>query len=260
MPERLVRPIGLAGLLICVGLIVSTVAWAGESLTLEPRFTPDLPGAATNLSLDAQLVSSPGTTPPPITRFVLYGPAGMGIDVRGAGTCTEKILEQTGPRGCPADSRAGFGGGVGVLALPNETIHAPYTLDFFFAPQAHGHLRLLIYVNTVAPVAVEFVLVAKEVSAPKPYGIGFSVEVPPVSTFPGAPNASVESAFVSVGGPDVAYYESIHGRRTLVHVRGLTVPKRCPSGGFPTEGKAYLADGSSLTVDPTIPCPVVGHA
>jgi hypothetical protein len=255
VPEWPAWPIGLAGLLICVGLLLATVAWADETLTLEAKFTPDTAGASTNLSLDAKLVSSVDATPPPITKFVLFGPAGMGIDVRGAGTCTSKILERTGPKGCPADSRAGFGGGVGVLALPNETIHAPYTLDFFFAPKDHGHLRLLIYVSTVVPVAVEFVLVAKQIPAPKPYGLGFSVEVPPISTFPGAPNASVESAFVSVGGPNVAYYESIHGRRTLVHLKGLTVPKRCPGEGFPTEGKAYFADGTTLTVNPTIPCP-----
>ncbi len=233
--------------------------WAGETqsqtLTLDARFTPDAPGAPTNLSLDAKLVSRSPEAPPPITRFVLFAPAGMGIDVSGAGTCTAKILSQTGPRGCPVNSRAGFGGGVGALELPKETIHARYTLDFFFAPRDHGRLRLLIYVSTVAPVSIEFVLVAREIPAPKPYGLGFSVEVPPISTFPGAPNASVESAFVSVGGPNVAYYERVHGKRALVHVKGLTVPGRCPTGGFPTEGKADFADGSKLTVNPTIPCP-----
>ena len=52
---------------------------------------------------------------------MLYAPAGMEIDLRGAGTCTQATLQQRGPSGCPADSRAGFGGGVGVLALPKET-------------------------------------------------------------------------------------------------------------------------------------------
>jgi hypothetical protein len=244
-----------AVLLGCSCLFVATAAWAGQELAFHVAFQPDELGAPTNLSLSAKLVSSTGGPLSPVTKFVLYAPAGMRIDARGAGTCTAAVLKQTGPRGCPANSRAGFGGGVGVLALPSETIQAPYALDFFFAPSEDGRLRLLIYVSARSPTTLEFVLIAKEVSAPKPFGLGFSVEVPPIVTFPGAPDASVESAFVSVGSPHVAYYEQVRGKRKLVHLRGLVVPRRCPTGGFPAEGKAYFADGTTLTVDPTIPCP-----
>ncbi|HEX4436066.1 MAG TPA: hypothetical protein VH061_04650 [Solirubrobacteraceae bacterium] len=245
----------LVGFLGCSCLFAATAAWAGQELDFHVAFQPDELGASTNLSLSAKLVSSTGGPLSPVTKFVLYAPAGMRIDARGAGTCTAAVLKQIGPRGCPIDSRAGFGGGVGALSLPDETIQAPYTLDFFFAPREGGRLRLLIYVSARAPATLELVLVAKEVPAPKPFGLGFSVEVPPIVTFPGAPDASVESAFVTVGSPDVAYYERVHGRRTLVHLRGLIVPQHCPTGGFPTEGKAYFADGTTLTVNPTIPCP-----
>ncbi|HEX5852000.1 MAG TPA: hypothetical protein VFY36_02795 [Solirubrobacteraceae bacterium] len=255
MRERRAWPIAVAALLGCACLIAAAVAWARPALTIHASFSPDRLGASTNLSIDAKLLSSTAHPPPPVTKFVLYAPAGMGIDVRGAGTCDLATLERKGPSGCPENSRAGFGGGVGVLELPSETIHAPYTLDFFFAPKVNGHLRLLIYASASSPAPIEFVLVAKEIPAPKPYGLGFSVEVPPISTIPGAANASIESAFVSVGGAHVAYYESVHGKKKLVHLRGLIVPKRCPSGGFPTAGKIDFADGATLTVNPTIPCP-----
>jgi hypothetical protein len=256
MPDwRAARRLVVAVLLVCAGLIVTAVAWAGQTLSLQASFSPDELGASTNLSLNARLVSSTPGPPSPITKFTLYAPAGLGIDVHGAGTCAVATLEQMGPGGCPVESRAGFGGGVGVLELPNETIHAPYTLDFFFAPKVNGHLRLLVYASALVPASVEFVLVAKEIRAPKPYGLGFSVEVPPISTYPDASDASIESAFVTVGGSHVAYYESVHGKRTLVHLKGLVVPKRCPGGGFPTEGKVYFADHTTLTVNPTIPCP-----
>ncbi len=255
MPDRRAWTIVALALLLAACLILATVAWAGETLTLQASFSPDRLGASANLSLDAKLVSTTGGLPSPITKFVLYAPAGMQIDTHGAGTCAATTLEQRGPSGCPATARAGFGGGVGVFELPRETIHEPYTLDFFFAPREHGHLRLLIYASALAPISVEFVLVAKEIPAPKPYGLGFSVEAPPISTFPGAANASIESAFVSVGGPHVAYYEQVHGKKTLVHLKGLVVPKRCPSGGFPTEGKVDFADGTTLIVKHPIPCP-----
>lgn len=244
-----------AVLIACVCLAVAAVALATQTLMVNARFTPDKLGAPTNLSLTAKFISGNGSVPSPITKFILYAPAGMGIDTRGAGICTAATLEQRGPSGCPADSRAGFGGGIGVLQLPTETIHAQYTLDLFFAPMESGRLKLLVYVSVVKPTGVEFVLVARQIPASKPYGLGFSVEVPPVSTFPGAADASVESAFVTVGGSNVAYFKTVHGKRKLVSLKGIIVPKRCPTGGFPTEGMVNFADGSTLTVHPTIPCP-----
>jgi hypothetical protein len=246
--------LALAVLPLCVCLVLASTAWAGQAMTLRASFAPDKLGASTNFSLEAKLLAGTGPASP-VTKFTLYAPAGMGIDTRGAGTCGPRTLEQKGPTGCPVNSRAGFGGGIGVLELPSETIHTPYTLDFFFGPSAGGHRRVLVYASAVAPASVEFVLVAREVPAPKPYGLGFSVEVPPISIFPGAADASIESAFVTVGGPDVAYYESVHGHKKLVHLKGLEVPKKCPHGGFPTEGKIEYADGSTFTVNQAIPCP-----
>lgn len=244
-----------AVLVICVCLAAAAVALATQTLMVNARFSPDKLGAPTNLSLTAKFLSSTAGPPSPITKFILYAPSGMKIDTRGAGTCTAATLEQRGPSGCPVNSRAGFGGGIGSLQLPTETIHAQYTLDLFFAPSEGGQLKLLVYVSVVKPAGVELVLVAKQIPASKPYGLGFSVEVPPVSTFPGAADASVESAFVTVGGSNVAYFKTVHGKRKLVSLRGIIVPRKCPAGGFLTEGTVNFADGSTLTVHPTIPCP-----
>jgi hypothetical protein len=247
--------IAAGAITVCACLVAAAAAFAGDSLTVNASFSPDRLSAPTNLSLTASFSSSAGRPPSPITRFTLYAPAGMGVDTRGAGTCAATALEQRGPRGCPADSRAGFGGGVGALELPNETLHVPYTLDIFFASRQSGLLRLLVYASASAPAGVQLVLVAKQIPAPKPYGLGFSVEVPPISTFPGASEASIESVFVTVGSPDVAYYEPVHGKERLVHLRGIEAPKSCPSGGFPAEGIVDFADGTTLTANPTIPCP-----
>ena len=97
---------------------------------------------------------------------------------------------------------------------------------------------MLVYASALSPVGVELVLVAKQIPAPKPYGLGFSVEVPPVSTIPGASYASVESAFVTLGAPNVAYYKTVHGKKTLVHLRGWSYPRRAPSAGFPQRGRS----------------------
>jgi hypothetical protein len=245
----------IGSVLTCACLLVAAVAWATNTLTVSESFTPDKLGAPTNLSITAQFASSTGAPPSPITKLTLYAPAGLGIDARGAGTCTPATLRLHGPSGCPLNSRVGFGGGVGLIQLPNQAIRERYTIDFFFAPKEHGHLALLAFASAVSPVLVELTVIAKEVPAPKPYGLGFSVEIPPVSAIPGASPASIESAFATFGAKNVAYYENVHGKRTLVHLRGVVVPKKCPRGGFPTQGSLDFADGSSLTVNPTIPCP-----
>jgi hypothetical protein len=245
----------LAILIACAFLLLTAIAWAADTLLVNESFTPDKLGAPTNLSITAKFISPTGGPPSPIKKLTLYAPAGLAVDARGAGTCTATKLTEHGPGGCPVNSRAGFGGGIGLLELPKSTIREPYTLDFFFAPSEHGHLVLLAYANAVSPIPVELVVVAKEVPAPKPYGLGFSVEIPPISTLPGAYLASVESAFATFGATNVAYYETVHGKRKLVHVRGMIVPKTCPHGGFPSEGTIDFADGTSLTVNPTIPCP-----
>ncbi|HEY3959694.1 MAG TPA: hypothetical protein VGL68_04190 [Solirubrobacteraceae bacterium] len=232
------------------------IARAGEeALIVKETFTPDRLGAAANLSITASFASSADVPPSPIERLTLYGPVGLGIRSRGAETCTEAALERQGPAGCPADSRVGFGGGVAVLALPSQIVREPFTLDFFFASPARGRLRLLAYASGVSPVGASLVVVAKEIPAPRPYGLGFSVQVPPVLTIPGAEYASVESAFATIGASDVAYFKTVEGRRRLVHVKGLTVPRACPLGGFPTRATVEFADGAIFTVDPAIPCP-----
>jgi hypothetical protein len=245
----------VAAIVVCACLLLAALALASQSLVVHESFTPDRLGSPTNLSITARFESTGGGPPSPVSRLTLYAPGGLGVDSHGVGHCTKEALDEHGPAGCPANSRAGFGGGVGVVALPAELIRESFTIDFFFGPREHGRLTLLAYASAVSPVPVELVVVAKEVHAPKPYGLGFSVEIPPIATLPGATLASVESAFASFGAANVAYYETVHGRRTLVHLKGVVVPKSCPRGGFPTRGTIDFADGSSLTVNPTIPCP-----
>jgi hypothetical protein len=249
------RAVLLATLCGCLCAVLAEIAWAGDTLIVKEAFTPDRLGAATNLSITARFASSADVPPAPVTRLTLYAPAGLRIQARGAGTCTEATLQRRGPVGCPADSRVGFGGGVAVIALSDELVHEPFTLDFFFAPPERGYLRLLAYVSGSSPAGVSLVVVAREVPAPEPYGLGFSVQIPQILTFPGATYASVESAFATLGAANVAYFKTIHGHRTLIHLEGLLVPKHCPAGGFPTRGTVEFADGATFTVNPTIPCP-----
>ena len=241
--------------LLLLAPLVALASGADEGVEVRERFTPDRLRAPVNLSLTARLSPESAIAREPVRRLTVYAPAGLRIDARGAGTCAQAVLERMGPPGCPIDSRAGFGGGVGVLQLRSQAVRERYTLDFFFASTRPHSLALLIYASATAPVNIQMTIVAHEVQASPPYGIGFSVEVPPISTIPGAEAASIETAFATLGAANVAYYRRIHGHRRLVRVRGLIAPSSCPSGGFPTLAKIQFASGRLLTLDPTVPCP-----
>jgi hypothetical protein len=230
-------------------------AAAESPLVVHEAFTPDRLDAPTNLSLTAQLSPTFEGVPERATKLTVFAPAGLGIDARGAATCSQSAVRQRGPAACPARSRAGFGGGVGVLQLPSQTIRESFTLDFFFASTRPGRLSLLVYASALEPVAVELVLVAREIPAPAPYGFGFSVEIPPIVTIPGSAPASIETVFASLGAANVYYYERVRGRRRLVALPGLLTPRRCPRGGWVGAATVQFAGGDSLTVHPRIPCP-----
>jgi hypothetical protein len=246
----------LVAVLLTGGVLsVAGLTWAADTLVVQERFTPNRLGAPTNLSVSANFASKAAGAPSPATKLTLYAPAGLKVDARYASVCTAATLEREGPVACPPNSRAGFGGGVAVYTLPSETIHESFTVDFFFAPAPHGRVALLAYASATTPATIELTVVVREVRAPRPYGLGFTVEIPPIAPLQGAPPASIESAFATFGAANVAYYERVHNKRTLVHLRGLLVPKHCPHGGFPSKATIEFADGKSLTVNPTVPCP-----
>jgi hypothetical protein len=239
----------------CACLIGAAIAFASETFTTKIYFTPDKLGAPANLSATTVFALQGTMVPTPIGHVLAYGPAGLEVDVAGTGTCQKALLEEKGPSGCPADSRIGFGGGLGLVEIAKEFIKEPYTLDFFVAPKENGHLTFLIYAQGTSPVSVELVIVAKEVHGVKPYGIGFEFEIPPIPTLPGAAYASVETNYFTVGSQKVAYYHTVHGKQKLVHVKGLIVPKTCPKGGFPFKVTVNFLDGTSATDMYTAPCP-----
>lgn len=242
-------------LLICACFNAASVASASQSVTIQAALYPDYPGQPTNLSATAKFTSSTALPPAPVTQFTAYAPAGMREDVGGVQTCAAATLTELGPSGCPTDSRAGFGGGVALIELGSEVVHEPFTIDLFLQSKRSGQISFLAYMRAFAPASIELVLQAHEIAAPKPYGLGLTVSIPPIATIPGAADASIESLFLSIGSSNVAYYETVHGRRTLLHIGGLLAPSHCPSGGFPLRSEVGFADGATSAANTVIPCP-----
>jgi len=245
----------LAGCALLLGVAVST-AQAEETVTItKAGFSPDALGVPTNVFGSADIGSTNLPVPSPITHINVMGPAGLTLNLEGTGTCSAAALENTGPQACPADSKAGFGGGVGAYEIAKEVIHEEYTVDFFLADNRPGHVELLIYLEGSSPVSIQLVFKAPVIQFPKPYGLGFSLEVPLIKVLPEASDASAISAFFTAGAKNVAYYKTIHGKRKLLHVKGIITPKTCPRGGWPGASEISFEDGSTVKSTVKIPCP-----
>lgn len=246
----------LAGAVVCCAALLhggAALGAEGVSIT-EAGFSPNTPGSPTNAFGSATITSTTGPVPSPIRHVNVYGPAGVTLDLQGTGVCNEEALRSQGPKACPANSRAGFGGGQGIYMLGKELVEEKYTIDFFLSDNRPGHVKLLIFLSGSTPVIVEIVFSGTVIRGPAPYGLGFSVDVPEIKVLPEASNASAKTAFVTLGAHNVAYYRTVHGRRKLFHVRGIVLPRHCPSGGWPVASQFTFEDGSTVMATRTVPC------
>jgi hypothetical protein len=235
-------------LIAAVGaLAMSATASAEEKVSITASFVPDILGSPTLAEGSAIFENTSGLVPSPLSKVTIVGPAGLGVNLKGTAICSPAVLEERGPEGCPARSVAGSGGGVGVFEIAHEVISENFTLNLFVGNNKPGHLEVLLYVNAVSPVSVQLVFRAPVIKEPKPYGMGFSFEVPPIATLPEASNASVKTAHITIGATPA--------EQRQFHVVGLTVPKSCPAGGFPVETVYAFEDGSDVTSKSAIKCP-----
>jgi hypothetical protein len=248
--------IPIAALLCCASLLTATAAQAEETVQITSAgFSPDKLGVPTNVFGSATIGSTNLPVPSPITHINVYGPAGVTLNLEGTGTCTAAKLENIGPRACPANSRGGFGGGEGAYEIAKEVIKEKFTLDFFLGDNRPGHTVLLIYLNGSSPVSIQLVFTAPVINGPKPYGLGFSLNVPLIKVLPEASDASATSSHLTLGAKNVAYFKKVHGKRKLFHVKGIITPKSCPRGGWPVASQFTFQDGQTIMSTSKIPCP-----
>lgn len=245
--------VALAG---CAVLSAASAAQAeGETVTItEASFSPDGLGVPTN-AFGRAIIGSTSPVPSPITHVNVLGPAGVTLNLEGTGTCSITMLESAGPKNCPASSKAGFGGGEGAYEIGHEVIKEAFTLDFFLIDNHPGHVQLAIYLQGSTPVSIELVFTANVIQEPKPYGLGFSLNVPLIKVLPEASDASAVSSFITLGAKNVAYYKTVHGKRKLEHVKGIVTPKTCPRGGWPVATEFSFQDGQTVMAKHTIACP-----
>ncbi len=207
--------------------------------------TGDILGAGADVEIEGRLEGDelPGGLPLQTRRLVLYFPAGTKIDPTGFPTCTVAKLEELGPEGCPKQSRVADGTvGVADQIGSGEATREEGKLEVFITP-GDG---VVAYANAVAPISAQIIIPAQWETAPAPYGLKLTFNIPLVDSVPGALPVSgtslKEKAGAAIRKNGKTYY---YGR----------VPSKCPKGGFPGKGEVTLEGGQNIVTELKVPCP-----
>jgi hypothetical protein len=131
-----------------------------------------------------------GGFPAPVAGLVLRLPSGTTLSAGDHSTCSKATLEQTGPSGCLKSSEAGpVGNATGIVSFGDERVEETATVQSFFAPGG----GLNFFLNGHSPVSLE-ILASATVAANV-----LTIDVPLVSTVPGAPFASLTEVEFRLG-------------------------------------------------------------
>ena len=251
----------LVSLFLCglAALCFSSAALAAPAVTLKVKPVPikgfkgtgDILGAGAAVEVQYTIKGNevPVGAPSQLRKVVFDSPEGVKLDAKGFTICSVATLEEKGPEGCPKKSQASPVGTAGVVDyIGGEAVRENATLQAFFSENS----VLSFYANGVSPISAQVLVPGHFQAAPAPFGPQFVGEVPLVDSVPGAPPVSTETITVKVG----AAYKK--GKKIHSYI---TLPKKCPKGGFPVKSEmTFEAVPPSTTMETesvtyTVPCP-----
>ena len=184
-------------------------------------------GAAVQIEYTISGTESRAGVPQPLTGVNLYLPTGFRVHLGGLATCPVQMLEMLGPHYCPAGSAAGPAGQ--VLAGP-EPVPEEGTIESFYLPRG----ELEFFAAAYSPFLVEIYTHAHFVNLAG--GGGFGPEVIAEVSTHDVQEPSTEKVNVKLG--------SAYRTGGKAHYN-LTLPKKCPRGGFPIKAELKFAARSS---------------
>jgi hypothetical protein len=244
-PSRVARAARLlVAIASCLGSVVPCAAAQGPRASIQPSFRPDRLGAGTAFTFAFRLAPSEASVPPPLSSVVVRLPAGLGFNLGGVATCAPAALQRSGPGGCPARSVIGRGHALLEVHAGSQSITEEALVWALREPDRGGLRTFAIFGQGETPLQQQAISVATVSGDQPPYGSKLTVSVPPIPTIVYEPDASIVSFSMTVGG----------GARA--HTSGtVTVPRRCPAGGFPFAALFTFADGASASAAARVRCP-----
>jgi hypothetical protein len=230
---------------------MATPAGAAQTARLSAKFRPERLGAPTSMTVGFHIFAA-GGIPSPLTGVRLRYPANLGLATSGLGTavCQPAALARSGPGRCPRNSTMGSGEALARFRIGPEVFTESATLGIVAGPPQRGFLSLLVSATGLSPVAARIVMS----SVLKPGLIELSV--PLVPSLPEGEPVSVVSVHATLGG-NLRYVEQRRG--VTYRPKGISLPQRCPRGGFAFSARFTFLDATGATAHTIVPCPTTKH-
>jgi hypothetical protein len=238
-------------------LYLSCTASASESVRLTATLAPERLGHSTTVGFRFEIASPTGRVPPPLVGVEIRYPGNLGFALSGLGLaiCEPGTLAVLGPKGCPANSRMGFGRASAQMEVGDSIVPEAAEVAIVRGPTRDGHLALLFYVDGSEPVSAQIVIPGLLLPASLPFGGAVALDVPLVPSWPEGPYVSIVRLLTTLGPEHLTYYEHIKGKAVPYNPQGVLLPKVCPRGGFQFAGRFLFADGAKASSRTAVPCP-----
>jgi hypothetical protein len=222
------------------------LAHTPTAASIRASFLPDRLGANTAFTLAFGFSGGEAGVPAPLRRMVVHLPAGLGIDLRGAPTCSTARLRRGGAGGCPSRSLLGRGHALMMVHAGSQLIPEETTIRVFRGPERGGRPTLEVLGRGETPLDRSTISTAVLEPDGAPFGLKLNTAIPAIPTVVYEPDASFVSLSLTIGA----------GGRPRAHTAGpITVPRRCPAGGFPFAADFTLGDGSTASARTNVSCP-----
>jgi hypothetical protein len=240
---------------VAAALVLPASAMAAEQVTASASLGGKL-GAGGTLSVKSSVTDSLGGIPSPLTQLVIDIPPGVGYNWATTPVCPVATIQaatgSTPPSGCPAGSKIGSGTATIQAQLGTSALVESAVLDIFLTQRSP--VTYYVWSNGTTPIEETLVFPGTYTPTSAPYSEKIFVNVPPIPTVPGGPNASVTALNFTVGGNHTALVKQ--GRKKVKKSLPLFVlPKKCPGGTLPYAATASFADQTTVALTGKVACP-----
>lgn len=232
-------------------------AQAEETVALQTSFTPDRLGASTTIGFGFTIGSTTGGLPSPLTHVSLRMPKGMNYvtTTLGLAICQPEALVAKGIAGCPANSRLGYGSAYVEVPFGEGSGREIPEIEALMGPPHEGNIVVLFYANGLAPVYAQIVFAGELLPGEGAFGGDLDTAIPQIPSVTNGPPVSIINVKSTIGPEHLTYYKRVHGKLVGYKPQGISLPSKCPKGGFPFSAQFTFQDGSQVVATHNVPCP-----
>jgi hypothetical protein len=253
----------LLATLLCAVLVACSPASAGaaETAAMKATFSPYRLGAPTTIEIEVTIVGSNGGVPGPVTSFNTRLPPRLELvgSTLGLAVCQPAALAADGLSGCSPNAQVGLGTALVEVPFGPAVVSEVANVVALMGPPLGENVEVLLFAEGLTPVFAQSVFPGVLLLSGIGQSESLNTTVPLTPSLPGAPDVSVSHIKLSVGPKHLIYYRQLRGRSVAFHPTGVSLPPRCPTGGFAFRTELTFQDGTDLKLTSVVPCPAASQ-